>query len=332
MDLLFREQQAFKLTHPAMGTIMTHQSHGENSEEYLTCIQMEIERLEALFSRFRPGSDISRMNQAAGQNPVSINEETMQVLLSAQTFANLYPGTFDITVTPLVDLWRNASACKQPPAQVEIDRTIKLVNNNDLLLNPIQGTAGLRYKHQSIDLGGIAKGYAANRLIHCALAFGLHSTFSNLGGNVIVKGRKLDGSPWKIGIQHPRLTGQLIGAVSIENEAVVTSGDYQRFFIGKDGKHYHHIINPETGYPATSDLISVTIITPDAMLADVLSTLLFIAGLEKGNHILANHPECQAILVNRNCQTFITKGLCDRYTHANQNSPAILNPDGVFSK
>ena len=330
MDLMYQEMQAQTLTHPAMGTVMTHQSYGEFSEDCLTAVQIEIERLEALFSRFRPGSDISRINQKAGISPVLVSDETMQILLMAREFAVNWPNAFDITITPLVDLWRQAALTGMPPSPPAINAALQFVNHQDLLLNTTRETAALRKTGQSLDLGGIAKGYAANRLLDCYRAFGIHSAFSNLGGNVIALGCKPDGSPWRIGIQHPRMQQQLIGAVAISNESVVTSGDYQRYFTAKDGKRYHHIINPQTGYPSTSDLISVTIITPNAMLADTLSTLLFVTGLQKGTEILANHPECEAILVNKSLQTYITKGLSDRFTPSSTTSLTVLIPNGVI--
>jgi thiamine biosynthesis lipoprotein len=332
MELLFSEQLAMKLTHPAMGTIMTHQAYGEGADECLTAVQMEIERLEALFSRFLPGSDISRINQNAGINVVPISEETLQILQTARQIADNWPQLFDITITPLVNLWRQAAQRRIPPSQQTIIEALQLVNHQDLLLNPVRETAGLRKTGQSLDLGGIAKGYAANRLRDCYRAFGIHSAFSNLGGNVVALGCKPNGSPWRIGIQHPRLEQQLLGVVSIENEAVVTSGDYQRYFIGTDGKRYHHIIDPQTGYPSTSDLISVTIVAKDAMLADILSTLLFISGLQKGIQILSHYPECEVVLVDQNCQIFISKGLCDRFTPVSSTQPTILSPNGVFSE
>ena len=331
MDLFFTEQQAQTLTHPAMGTVMTHQSYGENSEDCLTTIRMEIERLEAMLSRFRPHSDISRINQNAGCNAVTINDETMQILLAAQQTANTWTQAFDITITPLVNLWRTAAASQTPPARKAIQEAMQLVDHQDLRLHPACNQAGLRKTGQCLDLGGIAKGYAANRLRDCWCAFNIHSAFSNLGGNVIAHGCKPDGSPWRIGIQHPRMEQHLLGAVTIENEAVVTSGDYQRYFIGKDGQRYHHIIDPQTGRPSRSDLISVTVITPDAMLADTLSTLLFISGMYKGVEILKNYPECEAILVDQNLKTYISKGLCDRFTPTSCTQSTVLNPHGVFS-
>jgi FAD:protein FMN transferase len=331
MDLFFTEQQVQTLTHPAMGTIMTHQSYGEDSDDCLAAIRMEIERLEAMLSRFRPHSDISHINQNAGIKAVHISDETMQILLASQETAKTWTQAFDITITPLVNLWRAAAASQTPPARQAIQKAMQLVDHQDLRLYPACNQAGLRKTGQCLDLGGIAKGYAANRLRDCWRAFNIHSAFSNLGGNVIAHGCKPDGSPWRIGIQHPRIEQQLLGAVSIRSEAVVTSGDYQRYFIGIDGQRYHHIIDPQTGHPSRSDLISVTVITPDAMLADTLSTLLFISGMQKGLQILCNYPECEVILVDQNLKTYISKGLCDRFTPVTTTQPAIINPHGVFS-
>ncbi|MBI9050761.1 MAG: FAD:protein FMN transferase [Anaerolineaceae bacterium] len=326
MEMQFSEQFAVQSTHLAMGTVMTHKAFGTDAEESLTAAQMEIERLEALFSRFRPGSDISRINQAAGIGRVQISEETMQVLQTAQAFTQQYADCFDITITPLVDLWRKAAGSKQVPQQASIKAALALVNAHDLLLNPGSATAELRRTQQCLDLGGIAKGYAANHIREIFTALAVQSACANLGGNVIALGCKPDGSSWKVGIQHPRREQALLGMVSVDNQCVVTSGDYQRYFIGKDGKRYHHILNPNTGYPTESNLLSVSIITRDAMTADALSTMVFIAGLEKGLKILANHPECEAILVDQNCQIILTKGLHDQFIPLENTTLTIVAP------
>lgn len=326
MDCTFEPQTTAHNTHPAMGTIMTHKAFGWNADETLLAVEMEIQRLEALFSRFLPASDVSSINQAAGLHAVPVSPETLLVLRTAQDFATRHVGTLDITITPLVELWREAAATGNPPVPASIQQALTLVHAEDLLINNDNGTAMLARTGQCLDLGGIAKGYAANRMLDVFHAFNMQSAYSNLGGNVIALGAKPDGSAWKIGIQHPRRQQALLGAVSIENQAVVTSGDYQRYFIGKDGRRYHHILDPRTGYPSQSDLISVTIIGSDAMLADALSTAVFIAGLQKGLDLISRYPECEAILVDKDLNGVITKGLGDKFQCENGIRMAIVEP------
>lgn len=140
-----------------------------------------------------------------------------------------------------------------------------------------------------------------------------------------VLGTKPDGSPWRIGIRHPRRENSLIGLVSVTDRSVVTSGDYQRYFVGNDGKRYHHILDPFTGYPAESGLVSATIVADSSMAADALSTILFVAGMNKGTALLKSFPGTEAVLVDKNLLVYITKGLKDSFQAAEGVTTEILN-------
>ena len=302
-----------QITQQAMGTIMTHKAYGQNADEALVAVFQEVIRLEKLLSRFLPGSDISQINQNAGFIPTRISRESFIVLNEAVKFSKTCPGCFDITIEPLVNLWKIGKERNLEPEEMLIEMTIPLVNYEDLILNPFENTAGLRNFGQSIDLGGIGKGYTADRVKEVFLQYGVHSAYSNLGGNVVTLGTKPDGSPWVIGIQHPRREKQLIGAVSVLNQTVVTSGDYQRYYIDGNGNRHHHIIDPKTGYPAESDLMSVTIVSENSLVADALSTIIFIAGLNKGRDILQGYPQTGAVLVDTKMTVYITRDLSERF-------------------
>jgi FAD:protein FMN transferase len=300
-------------THPGMGTIMSHQISGQHSEECLAAVHAEIKQLEGILSRFLPKSDISRINRSAGIRCEAISPETMDVLTQALKFSHDSQGSFDITIGPLVSLWNNSQNLTDPPDSAAIRQILPLVNFEDLTVDSLKGTAGLRRAGQSIDLGGIGKGFAGDRILDVFREYGITSAYSNLGGNVVTLGSKPDGSSWKIGIQHPRQEDRLIGVVSVTGQSVVTSGDYQRCFTGTNGKRYHHILNPLTGYPSESGLISATVIAKNSMQADALSTILFVSGLDKGLEILRNYPETEAICIDQNLQVFITPGLEDSF-------------------
>jgi thiamine biosynthesis lipoprotein len=154
-------------------------------------------------------------------------------------------------------------------------------------------------------------------------AFGIPSACSNLGGNVVTRGTKPDGSPWQVGIQHPRQENRLIGSVSVVGQSVVTSGDYQRYFIDRQGKRRHHILNPTTGYPAESGWVSVSVITETSLTADALSTLLFVAGKEKSLEYLSHFPAAEAVFIDADLQIFITQGLKNRF-QADQGSKITI--------
>ncbi|MBN2392641.1 MAG: FAD:protein FMN transferase [Anaerolineae bacterium] len=305
--------QVAQVTHHAMGTAMTHKAFGIQAEESLAAAYSEIVRIEALLSRFAPDSEISRVNQSAGIKSESVSRETYDVLFEAVEFSRLFPGCFDVTTTPLVALWNEARASSAQPDVASIEQVLPLVNYRDVLLDSDNMTAGLRTSGQSIDLGGIGKGFAGDRIREVVKQFGVASAYSNLGGNVVTLGSKPDGSPWYVGIQHPRQEMGLIGAVAVVDQTVVTSGDYQRYFTDDQGRRCHHILDPRTGYPAESGLISVTIVAESALAADALSTIVFVAGMEKGLECLRRFPQTEAILVDTELQVYVTQGLKNRF-------------------
>jgi len=232
-------------------------------------------------------------------------------------------GLFDITIGPLVDLWDYKHAF-EAPEEARIQQVLPLVNYCDLVLDPEDRTAKLRKSGQTIDLGGIGKGFASDRFIEILKESGIASAFTNIGGNVSTLGNKPDGSPWCVGIRHPRQDGCLLGAVGVTGKAVVTSGDYERYFIDREGKRPHHILNPTTGYPTKSGLISVTIIGDSAMTADALSTIVFVAGMESGLELLAAFPGTEAVLVDHRQRVYITKGLKNCYQSIERIHTIIL--------
>ncbi|MEM5771067.1 MAG: FAD:protein FMN transferase, partial [Bacillota bacterium] len=172
-----------------------------------------------------------------------------------------------------------------------------------------------KYPGQSVDLGGIGKGFASDPFMTIFQDYGITSAFSNIGGNVSTLGNKPDGLPWRVGIRHPRQEG-LMGAVAVTGKAVVTSGDYERFFIDKLGRRFHHILNPLTGCPAESGLISTTIIADSAMTADALSTAVFVAGLERGLELIRKHLGVQALLTDDQLRVYATRGLYQSFQPA----------------
>jgi thiamine biosynthesis lipoprotein len=312
-------------THCAMGTVMTHKAFGLYAEGGLEAVCREVARIEGLLSRFLPDSEISRVNQSAGIKSEKVSLETYDVLSKAVEFSRSFPGCFDVTIQPLVTLWHVGKGSFAQPDEWSIKQVLPLVNSRDLILDPCEITAGLKNAGQSVDLGGIGKGFAGDRIREVFKRFGISSAYSNLGGNVVTLGTKPDGSPWHIGIQHPRQEKGLIGSVSVVNQTVVTSGDYQRYFTDSQGKRRHHILDPTTGYPAESGLISVSIVTEKSLAADILSTVLFVAGMEKGLEFLRSFPQAEAILVDTDLQVYVTQGLRYRFQAAKGIEVTILD-------
>jgi thiamine biosynthesis lipoprotein len=314
-----------QVTHCAMGTVMTHKAFGLHAEDSLEAVCREVARIEGLFSRFLPDSEISRVNGSAGMKSEKVSLETYDVLSKAVEFSRSFPGCFDVTIEPLVTLWSMGKESCAQPAESSIKQVLPLVDYRDLILDPGEITAGLRNGWQSVDLGGIGKGFAGDKILDVFKKFGISSACSNLGGNVVTVGAKPDGSPWQIGIQHPRQEDSLIGSVSVVNQTVVTSGDYQRYFTDSQGKRHHHILDPTTGYPAASGLISVSIVSDKSVAADPLSTTVFVAGMEKGLEFLRSWPETEAILVDPDLQVYVTPGLRFRFQAAKGIEVTILD-------
>lgn len=298
-----------------MGTELTHRIFGKYAHEALRAVEAEAARLEKLLSRFIRTSEISKINSSAGLSREKLSPETYGLLARAAQISRQCHGCFDITVGPLVDLW-DYKHSSEAPDQARISRILPLVNHAGLLLDPGEQTAKLQQTGQSIDVGGIGKGYASDKFLEVCRGFGVTSAFTNLGGNVATLGTKPDGSPWSVGIRHPRQENRLIGAVAVADKAVVTSGDYQRYFIDPNGKRQHHILDPHTGYPAESGLISVTIVADNAMDADAWSTLLFVAGIEQGLKLLKNCKGAESVLVDTDLQVYVTGGLKDSFRSA----------------
>ena len=308
-----------------MGTVFTCKAFGRQAEESLSAVQAESGRLEGLFSRFLQQSEISRVNRSAGKNAEKVSPETFELLVKALEFSRLSYGKFDVTIGPLLSLWHDFRDSKQVPDKRSLRRALQLVNYHDLELEPQAAAAALRKPGQFIDPGGIGKGFAADRFMDIFRAYQISSAYCNLGGNVAVLGNKPDGSPWKVGIQHPRRENELIGALTVRDESVVTSGDYQRYFTDSRGIRQHHILDPRTGYPARPGLVSVTIVTKSSLAADSLSTILFLAGLERGLQVLSDFPKSEAILIDEALQVYISKGLKDRFTPQKTVRPILLD-------
>jgi FAD:protein FMN transferase len=314
-----------QVTRPAMGTIMAHKAFGGRAEECLAAVCDEVDRLEATLSRFVPDSDISRINRSAGLQAETVSLDTCAVLAQAVEFSRGCEGCFDVTIGPLVHLWNRHKEASTAPDERSIRETLPLVNHRDLVLDPWQRSAGLRRMGQSLDLGGIGKGFTGDRVLEVYQEYGISSAYSNLGGNVVTLGTKLDGSPWHIGIQHPRQEGNIVGSVSVVNQTVVTSGDYQRYFTDSQGKRRHHILDPLTGYPSESGLVSVSIVAEKSVAADALSTIVFVAGMDKGLEFLRACSETEAILVDSDLRVYVTQGLRNRFQAAQGIEVTILD-------
>lgn len=262
----------------AMDTVMDFSVYGSKAKTVLKKSEKEINRLEDLLSRTKDSSEISKINQNSG-SPVTVDKEVASLIAAALHYSALTDGAFDITVAPVVSAWGFTTETYQVPSQKTLNLLLKKVDYRRVNVKDNTVTVG---SGQSLDLGGIAKGYASDQIAKLYKKAGVTSGKIYLGGNVWVCGKKPDGSLWRVAIQDPKDKNSYLGILKLENAYAVTSGGYQRYF-KKNGKIYHHIIDPSTGTPADNGLISTTIISSDnGTMCDALSTAIFVMGAKKG--------------------------------------------------
>jgi len=239
----------------------------------------ELERLENLLSKYKPESEVSQLNKLGKLKP---SPETFYILKKSKEFWQLSSGAFDVTVAPLVDLWGFTNKNFTVPADEKIKNILNLIGSDKILLHNNENVIEFEFPGMKIDLGAIAKGYAVDCAVKKLKEKGIDSCLINAGGQVYCLGEKF-GLPWRVAIRGPRGKGTA-GYLELTNRSVATSGDYEQYFI-KSNKRYAHIFNPKTGYPANSGVIAVTVIAPDGLTADALSTAIFVLGKEKGEKL-----------------------------------------------
>lgn len=281
-------------------------------------IGAQLERIDQRMNRQLAGSEIDGVNQAAGKKEVRVSEDTFEVIQTAIHYAEASGGRFEPTIGPLVDLWGIGSENPAVPAEDELTSAVQRMNYKHVILRPQTQSILLKQEGMSLDLGAIAKGYAADVIADYLLQQDFHSAIIDLGGNILALGSKPDGTPWNIGIQDPgKKRGQHLGTLQVVNKTIVTSGIYERFFEA-DGKLYHHILNPYTGYPVDNDLLSVTIVTDTSMDADAMSTSVFSLGLQEGRRFVESRGDAEAIFVTTDHQVYLTSGLTHHFNLTNE--------------
>ncbi|WP_106769068.1 FAD:protein FMN transferase [Paenibacillus faecalis] len=274
-------------------------------------IDQLLQTIDAEMSRTNESSELHKINDNAGIKPVKVSEQTFYVIQKAYEYSEKTKGRFNLAVGPLVSLWNIGDENAHVPDQSEIDKLIPLSQYDQIELNPDTREVYLKEKGMVLDLGGIAKGYAADVIAKYLTDNGFNSAIIDLGGNVLALGQKPGGHKWTIGIQDPDLSrGNPIGNLKVENQTVVTSGVYERFF-EQDGKVYHHILDSDTGYPVDNNLSSVTILTNSSVDADALSTSIFSMGLEKGLEFAEQLDQTEALFITKDKKVYITSGMSE---------------------
>lgn len=300
----------------AMDTVMNLTVYGENAAAALESAEKELHTLdEAVLSRTAEGSELYALNASNGETVECGADDILPALIeTALTISDATEGAFDPTLAPVLDAWGFTKDERRVPSADELKELLSHTGCGKVALEKTaDGWTVTLLDGAQLDLGGIAKGYAAGRVRTILREAGVTSAIISLGGNVAAVGKKPDGSAWTVGLQDPDRPEAYFGTVSIEDACVVTSGAYQRYF-EENGVCYHHILDPHTGCPAESGVKSVSVVAQDDTLADALSTALFVMGLDAGAELWnSSGLSFEAVFVTDDNTVWITPGLAGRY-------------------
>jgi thiamine biosynthesis lipoprotein len=315
----------------AMDTYLSITLPDQLNGSQLRRIQNRLEEMDGFFNRYSAASDISTINREAGKW-VPVSGDTFALLNQSLQIAEKTRGSFDPTIGPLVDLWSIGPAGTgeenwAPPRQEEIEKRLSLVGYDRLELAAGEDKVRLLQPGMSLDLGGIAKGYAVDRLVEMLQDFGIERALVDLGGNYYALGQHPEGRPWMLGIRHPRQAEEVIAVIQVEDQGVATSGDYQRYQVYQ-GQRFSHLLDPHTGFPARQ-LISTTIVAPSALLADALSTGIFILGPEEGSLLIEKWPGVEGVLIDPQLNIWYSTGLKGKVFSAKGDA---IEPSLFFGK
>ncbi len=301
----------------SLGTLNYLKVYGGNAKKAIEQSILKLGEIDDKMSVFKEDSEISQINKHAGKQPQIVSKDTFYVIKKALKYCSLSKGAFDITIGPIVELWGIGKKDAGIPGIHEIKEKLKIVNYKDIVIEQETSSIYLKNEKQKIDVGGIAKGYAADQVKNIFMKNGIKSALINMGGNIFVLGKKEDGKPFQVGIQNPiKSRGEFVLTISVINKSVVTSGNYERYFTA-DGKRFHHIIDPSTGYPSESEIISATIISDNSIDGDGLSTGLYIMGVHEASKLIEEIKGVDAIFITKNKEVYVTSGMRENFTLTN---------------
>lgn len=314
------EAEAYSKSFFAMDTYMTFTAYGANAEDGLRQAENRIAELEKLWSVTDADSDIYAVNHSNGQ-PVEVSEETEELVTFALAMAEKTDGALEPTIYPVLTAWGFTTDENHVPSESEIAELLECVGYDRV--HSGKGYISLD-PGGMLDLGAVGKGFAGDEAVQVLKESGISSVLLNIGGNIQAIGTKPDGSYWRVGLKDP-FSGGVLGVIRVADEAVVTSGSYERYFIGEDGKRYGHIIDPATGYPVDNGLASVSVIAGEGKLCDALSTSLFVMGLEGAENYWRQHRDFDMILVTEDGNIYVTEGIKDKFSLQSQYSDMAVN-------
>ena len=263
-------------------------------------------------------SEINAINENAGIKPVQVSDDVYQLVEAAKAHSQLAEGKFDMSVGPLTKLWHIGFPDARKPDQSEIDAILPLIDYEAVILDEENQTIYLTEKDMILDLGAIAKGFITDEVVTLLEENDVTTAIIDLGGNIFVLRNHPSGDAWTVGIQDPNSTrGATVGKVKRSNKSIVTSGIYERY-LEVDGEKYHHLLDPDTGYPFENDLAGISIISDSSTDADALSTIAFAKGMEEGRQFIQERTDAEAIFITHDNKVFITKGLEGKFELTNE--------------
>lgn len=291
-------------------TVITITLYDSDKESLLDQVFSICQQYEQLWNKNIKTSDIARINQAGG-NPVDVSEETIYLLQKGIEYSKLTDGSFDITMQTVEQLWDFTSDNNaQPPNDALIQEALRHTGYEHIIIDG--NTVTLTDPKTQLDLGALAKGYIADQIKNFLSSHGVTSGIIDLGGNLVVLGRKPDNAFYYLGIQQPfDSRGTTIAYARLADSSFVTSGIYERYFMYQD-KCYHHILNTKNGYPVDNNLLSATIISSTSLEGDALSTSCMTLGLEKATELIASIPDVEAVFIDKEKHIYITDGLTQK--------------------
>lgn len=310
-----------------MDTVMSIRIFDKNNKKILDKAFERLEEIENKMSATIESSEVNKINNNAGIEPVKVSPDTYFVLKEAKEHAEVSMGAYDPTIGPLVKLWNIQTEDVNRdwiPGLEDIEEIKDLVDYNKLELLE-DNMVFLKEKDMRLDLGGIVKGYATDEVRRILHENGVNKAIIDLGGNIYAHGIKAEGIPWNIGVRDPfNVNGEHLGIIEIEDKSIVTSGDYERFF-ELEGQRYHHIIDAETGYPSNNEVRGVTIIADRSIDGDALSTTMFILGVDKGVELADSMEGIDVVFITKDKSIYLSPGIKNRFKLSKDKSEFKIN-------
>jgi len=319
------KNQYYEKSNIVMDTAVTLSASGENSKEAVEESFKKLDEINAMASTTISTSDVYKINSSSGKGYVKVHPEILKMIETSIEYSKLSDGAWDITLGPIINLWGIGTDNERLPSDEEIKDKLLLVGYDKISINENDNSVMLQKQGMAIDLGGIAKGFAADEVLKIYKKYNIENGLINLGSSSIYAlGKNKDNNEWSVGIKHPRSENpnEYMGIIKLSNESLSTSGDYERYFI-KDNKRYHHIIDPKTGYPVDNGVMSDTIVidgdtTDNGMLSDILTTTVFTLGPEKGLKLIDSLQGVSCEITTSDYKVYTSVGFKDRIIDLNK--------------